>query len=561
MSGANNVNNPLASMSQSSFRGSLRQFAREHLPDAMVPTRIVVLASLPTLPNGKVDRRRLPAPVEATAEAAGTAGRRYVPPTTPDEMRLVQIWRDLLGVDRVGIEDSFFDLGGNSLSVVRMAARVREAFDVSIGLKQLFEQPTVAALAASLGRSRGGTTPFTGTRSMVPAALADEAGLPDDVRPEQGARPAVEGACRRILVTGGTGYTGAFLLRELLDRSDADIDVIARAGDAGDALARVRDNMAAYGLWRDADAGRLHGLAGDIGRPWFGLDRGDYTALARQTDLIVHNGALSNYAQSYWQLKAVNVLGTLEVLRLACRDRIKPVHYISSLAVFPVQAGARRFDECELDVPDGVLGGYQQSKWVADRLVMQAGRRGLPVNVYRPGQITGAQATGAASTDTFLNAVLKGCIQVGAALPFDVTLEMVPVDYCAAAVAHIALGGRHHGQAFHLTGERTLHWADVMELVRGCGYRLDAVSYDEWHGRVVGAVERGEDNELAKYLMLFDRHAPSPDVGASGAAPSFGTERLRAALGGSGIQCAPLDPGMMAIYLDHFRRTGFLPAA
>jgi thioester reductase-like protein len=528
----------------------------------MLPGRIVVLDTLPTLPNGKVDRKRLPAVADAGSEPASVAAATYAPPTTPEEMRLVQIWRDLLGADRIGVSDNFFDLGGNSLTIVQMAARVREAFGVSIGLKQLFENPTVAALAGMLNSSRAGALPVeAGARSMAPAELVREAVLPEDVVPHADAVPPICGNYRRILLTGGTGYTGAFLLRELLDRSSAEIDVLARADNADDAVARVQRNMESYGLWRESDAARLHGVAGDIGRPWFGLSRADYAALAQRTEMIVHNGALSNYAQSYWQLKPVNVLGTLEVLRLACRQRIKPVHYISSLAVFPVLRGDRRFEEIELDSPEDVIGGYQQTKWVADRLVMQAGQRGLPVCVYRPGQITGAQTSGAASTDTFLNAVIKGCIQVRAALPFDITLEMVPVDYCAAAVSHIALSGRHLGQAFHLTGSRTLHWDEVMEMIRTCGYPLRTVAYAEWYRAVVSAVERGEDNELAKYLMLFNEQAPSRDVGEIGAALSFGSERLQVALAGSGIQCGPIDARLMATYLDFFRRSGYLNAA
>jgi thioester reductase-like protein len=552
------ANNPLATSTHTSLRSDLRQFARKHLPAAMVPARFIVLDALPKLPNGKVDRNRLPAVPDVENERAQLAASAFCPARTPDELQLVQIWRDLLGTERIGINDSFFDLGGNSLTAVQMVARVRETFDAKISLRELFEKPTIAALTSMLNVARTGVQAYDpGGRSMDSAALSDEARLPDDIRPDPA---AAAGAYRRILLTGGTGYTGAFLLRELLDRSDAVIDVLARATDADQALERVRQNMAQYGVWRDTDAARLSGVAGDIGKPWFGLAPDSYWELAEGVDLVVHNGALSNYAQTYWQLKPVNVLGTMEVLRFACRRRNKPVHYISSLAVFPVRRGAHRFHETELDSPAGVLGGYQQTKWVADRLVMTAARRGIQATVYRPGQICGAQSSGAASTDTFLNAVLKGCIQVRAALPFDITLEMVPVDFCAAAVAHIALSGRHHGKVFHLTGARTLHWDEVMNLVRACGYTLAEVDYATWHRAVLGAVERGEENELAKYLMLFAERAPALDVGETGAAPSFDTAGLRSALAGSGIACAPLDEPLMATYLNYFRGNGYLPA-
>lgn len=558
MNTSTRTNNPLASVTQSAVRTQLRQFARQHLPSAMLPSRFVLLDALPKLPNGKVDRKRLPA-VELTHDGRAAGAQVYQPPGTADEFQLVQIWRDLLGVDKIGITDSFFDLGGNSLSAVQMMARVRETFGSSLSLRQLFEKPTVSALAQMLDVSRSGiAASASGDRSMAPSALIEEALLPADIVPEAFTPGQPAAPYNRVLLTGGTGYTGAFLLRELLDRSQACIDVLVRAADAEQANLRIRQNMAEYGLWRDADAARLHGIAADIGRPWFGLDRASYSALAESVDLVIHNGALSNYAQSYWQLKPVNVLGTLEVLRFACHSRTKPVHHISSLAVFPVLNGEHHYSEGSLHSPEHVLGGYQQTKWVADRLVSQAGERGLPVCIYRPGQICGSQSSGAASSDTFLNAVIKGCIQAEAALPFDITLEMVPVDFCAAAVAHVALNGQHHGRTFHLTGARRLHWQDVIDMIRDCGFPLRDLSYKDWYRAVVGAVERGEDNELAKYLMLFAEHEPSADVGQTGAALSFDTSQLDAALSGSGIHCKPLDSAMMATYLDYFRRTGFL---
>ncbi|WP_218179829.1 thioester reductase domain-containing protein [Pseudomonas gingeri] len=555
MNTSTRTNNPLASVTQSAVRTQLRQFARQHLPPAMLPSRFVLLDVLPKLPNGKVDRKRLPA-VDLTQDGRASGAQLYHPPGTADEFQLVQIWRDLLGVDKIGITDSFFDLGGNSLSAVQMMARVRETFGTSLSLRQLFEKPTVHALAQMLDVSRSGIASATpGKRSMATSALIEEALLPADIMP--GTFTSVV-SYSRLLLTGGTGYTGAFLLRELLDRSQAVIDVLVRAADAEQANTRIRQNMAEYGLWHEADAARLNGVAADIGRPWFGLDRATYMALAESVELVVHNGALSNYAQSYWQLKPVNVLGTLEVLRFACRSRTKPVHHISSLAVFPVLSGEHHYSEGPLHSPEHVLGGYQQTKWVADRLVTQAGERGLPVCIYRPGQICGSQSSGAASSDTFLNAVIKGCIQADAALPFDITLEMVPVDFCAAVVAHVALKGQHQGGTFHLTGARRLHWQDVIDMIRDCGYPLRDLPYKDWYREVVGAVERGEENELAKYLMLFAEHEPSPDVGQTGATLTFGTSQLEAALAGSGIHCKPLDSSMMTTYLDYFQRSGFL---
>ncbi len=114
------------------------------LPQPMVPAAFVALDALPRTPAGKVARAALPEPGSARPLAAAS----YVAPRTPTEAALAQVWAEVLGVERVGVEDNFFELGGHSLLATRVVARVREAFDLELSLRALFEAPTVAALAA-----------------------------------------------------------------------------------------------------------------------------------------------------------------------------------------------------------------------------------------------------------------------------------------------------------------------------------------------------------------------------------------------------------------------------
>ena len=126
--------------------GELLASLRGRLPDHMVPGHFVSLRALPLTVNGKLDRRALPAPEGARPELA----RAYVAPRTPLERVLAGAWEEALGVDRVGVEDGFFDLGGHSLLATQMISWVRETFDAEVPLRELFERPTVAALAAAL---------------------------------------------------------------------------------------------------------------------------------------------------------------------------------------------------------------------------------------------------------------------------------------------------------------------------------------------------------------------------------------------------------------------------
>ncbi|HEY0738135.1 MAG TPA: condensation domain-containing protein, partial [Herpetosiphonaceae bacterium] len=127
----------------------LRAFLRERLPEYMVPAAFVVLDALPLTPNGKVDRRALPAPAFTGDETTA-----FVAPRTPTEELLAVIWADVLGVEKIGSRDRFFELGGHSLLATQVLARVRDAFDVELPLRTLFESVALADLAAEIDRAR-----------------------------------------------------------------------------------------------------------------------------------------------------------------------------------------------------------------------------------------------------------------------------------------------------------------------------------------------------------------------------------------------------------------------
>jgi amino acid adenylation domain-containing protein len=133
----------VANPGQSALAEELRRFLKEKVPDHMVPAAFVTLERLPLTPSGKVDRRALPAPPEARADVQND----YVAPRTPTERTLVQIWSEVLRVRPLGIHDNFFELGGHSLLAMQVVSRLRDAFQVELPLRSLFECPTVAGLA------------------------------------------------------------------------------------------------------------------------------------------------------------------------------------------------------------------------------------------------------------------------------------------------------------------------------------------------------------------------------------------------------------------------------
>jgi hypothetical protein len=128
----------------------LRRYLKSRVPDYMIPSLFVVLEAMPLLPNGKVDRSALPIlePDQMVAEHA------FVGPRNKNEEKLASMWRDLLGIERIGIDRNFFELGGHSLLGMQLLARIRRTFEIDLPVRRLFEEPTIAGLMVEIERAR-----------------------------------------------------------------------------------------------------------------------------------------------------------------------------------------------------------------------------------------------------------------------------------------------------------------------------------------------------------------------------------------------------------------------
>lgn len=547
----------------------LRQFAARSLPDHMVPSTFVELADMPVKPNGKVDLDALPVQ-EPPGEPAVAADDPAAPALGLVERGVAKLWCEVLGVERVGPGDDFFALGGNSIQAAELIARVRSSFGILIGqvrplIQLLLDDTTLRAFAAGVQAARSGT--LGGVRAPIDFDAEAAVDVPISSRvtdPPDWRNPA------RILLTGATGFLGVYLLRELLRTTGATVHCLVRAGSPELAMQRLHANAVHYlrddvTSWWEPE--RIVPLVGDLERPLLGLPEEDFDDLARTVDVIHHPGGRVNFVYPYSHMRAANVSGTREIVRLAGRYRAIPVHYTSTMAVVAGfgTAGVRHVTEHTPPAHPGHLSvGYVESKWVAEVLLRNAAAQGLPVAVYRAADISGDCVSGAWNTATEMCAMKRFVVDTGSCPVAELPLDYTPVDRFAAAVTHIAARALPAGEVYHLTNPGKVNIPHLAERLRSHGYPVREISWDEWLDRLVHLAVEQPDHPMTPFAPLFiDRCATGTmsvaEMYLETTFPTFTRDNVDAALRGSGIEIPPVDADMLDRYLRYLASIGFLP--
>jgi thioester reductase-like protein len=391
---------------------------------------------------------------------------------------------------------------------------------------------------------------------MDAEAILDPAISPDGLVIDRVTEPA------HIFLTGATGFLGAFLLYELLEHTQADIYCLVRSHNAEDSKDKLQRTLEYYSLSHESLSSRVIPVVGDLAEPLFGLSPQQFGILASTIDVIYHSGAAINWIYPYERLKRPNVLGTQEVLRLASQIKLKAVHFISTLAVFPLLSNTNVKivrEQDSLDHGGDLYGGYVQSKWVADKLVAIASSRGLPVCIYRPGLITGHSQTGAWNTDDVTCRMLKTWIELGRAPDLDFEkADMTPVDFVSKAIVHLSRQHESVGKTFHLVNPHPIHMREIVTWIRSFGYQLRQVPYDHWLAELLDPARHSRDDAIYSLVPLFSLSVSDKVPTMVRRMPALDCRNTLNGLAGTSIVCPPIDGEVFTTYLSYIVRSGFL---
>jgi len=331
-----------------------------------------------------------------------------------------------------------------------------------------------------------------------------------------------------------------------------------RSDDDEQAHQRIRAALKKYRIWDDACQARIVAVAGDLAAPRFGLDQSGYGRLAERIEMIYHNGARVNHIEPYARMRGANVDGTREVLRLATTSRIKPVHFVSTVNTVIPAVPAPDFvgrEDAELRVGEVSGNGYVASKWVAEELVRQAGLRGVPVSIYRPGTVCGDPRVGVNSVDdSFWNMIRAAAILGLAPDTADAAMALVPASYVAAAI--VALAARPAvGTAYHLVNSQPVAIRDIFQSLRRHGIPVAIASVEKIATRLAeeaAARDAAGDDSLVRAALVSGNYG--------GVAVTVDDTHTRTELAGLGIHCPPIDTAALDTYVRSFIDSGFFPA-
>ncbi|MFD9738969.1 thioester reductase domain-containing protein [Umezawaea sp. NPDC059074] len=419
------------------------------------------------------------------AEPVATAVRTGAPWTVESLARaIVETAATRLPGVPLDAETDLFDAGASSVHAVELVAALDRDLDVRLDLDDVFADARPRRLAEKwLGvpvaelvpAGRGPVVPTDGREDLdliaADLALADTlpwCDPPDPVAPS------------RILLTGATGFLGGHLLLDLLRHSDAHVVCLVRATDDTAAVQRLGDALKGFDLpWSAEIRRRTTVLAGDLRQPRLGLSAEVWTRLTLDLDSVVSVGAAVDFLRGYPSLRQSNVLGVLTLAELAMTGRSKPLHHVSSIAVFNEIGIASMGEDDPLANVTRLVAGYDKAKWAGEVLLRRARERGLTATVLRPGGIAGHTKTGAYNAHD-LSCGFASAFSRYRRVPAFRYFNVAPVDWVSRIAAAIVCEPDGWGQNYNLAGRPNTLPEMVRDLELG-GMNVQVMAWEDWH--------------------------------------------------------------------------------
>ncbi|XP_071951852.1 uncharacterized protein [Antedon mediterranea] len=545
-------------------RKEVRAELKTRLPNFMIPSYFVFLSSIPILAaSGKLDKKALP-PFRSEKQLNG---EQDCTPSTEFEKKLAAIWCGILQFKTVDVQDNFFDLGGHSLLAARLLNKIQETFCVKLSVSDLFNYPTITSMAQLLEECKEKNLHSRSFEVVHPSIdLVAEVKNHDQgiMRLDMQLRAfwrSIQYGDRwkrgRVLLTGATGFLGTFILQELLLNTQTHIYCLVRRFRDMTGEQRLLASLKQFGICKESSQKnkvmeyfdtRVTAITGDVSLRNMGMSEEDYTYLSYEIDFIVHAAAYVNLIYPYDALHGTNVLGTQNTVLFSCTNKIKPLHHISTNSVFPHNTTNCMENDDMLKYASLLADGYGQTKWVAEQIVLKAKSRGLPVVIYRLGNLSGDSTTAYWNPlDSNLLAI-QGIAATHTAPDIDWQIEMTPVDFVSSVIVNMTQNLMCCvGKVFHIVNPNRVDANLLYQTMRNLGYPIKVVSFEEW-GEEIELLSNGSE-ETRMLGQALDGINKNPEFFQDKS--QFDMRYLREMLDEWQIQYPTVDVKQIRMYLKH----------
>ena len=361
------------------------------------------------------------------------------------------------------------------------------------------------------------------------------------------------------LITGATGFIGGFLLKELLiNNSFKHIYCLARPHETLSGFERVKANLIEKGTSEGLiDPEKITAITGDILQPNFGLEDQLFSRLCYEVDHVFHFAATMNWVTPFNQNTIANI-DALKVSLVFCSSKkLKKLHYASSMGLWTLlnHSEGAIMENALHEQGNELPGGYFQSKYVAENILKKAAVLGLPINIYRIGDVKGHSEDGLGDPQNFGNMVMRYFILRGVAIDHDTPeFNFIPVDYLCQSIAHIAV--TRTNQTFQFSNPDLISFKDIYNAGLDVGHELKLVSKSEW-GKLLYSDKSHEGKQLKPIFKRFtpDQSQPSTsfyEIGVQMFQRPHDTTNTASALAGTQINCpAMIKNQVLQRYLTH----------
>ena len=440
------------------------------LPKYMLPHIFTCVNEIPVTPSGKINRKVLP---EVDLENISN-DTKYIKPQTPLQQEIARLMEQVLRHEPMGLDDDFFDCGGDSLAAIELASKAHSK-GIYFNLQAIFDKPTVRKLCEHINNDDKkkiiyDETQFAGVNAILEKNTIDNISLPQKSI-----------SVGNVLIAGATGYLGIHLLSDFLDNDNGIAYCLIRGEDNTQSKNRLKELLRFYfdDKYLDFLDKRIKVLCADLTKEKFGLSNDNYVTLTQNVSTVINAAASVNHYGSYEYFYETNVRSVKHLIDFCFKSSAKLIH-ISTLSVSGNSFGdefdgyisetEKHFSESNLYIGQPLENVYARSKFEAEKEVLLSMENGLKANIMRMGNLTNRLSDGKFQKNHESNAFLKhikAMIELGSFPDYLLPLyvEFTPIDEAANAVMTITRNFSEEQTVFHINSTKVVYFSRLLKYL------------------------------------------------------------------------------------------------